>query len=198
MRLITIQDKYVLEELYKKNKPIYECQVVAFKKREELLYNKMKIKMIKDLGIQSGRNFVPIWCWVVPKSQEITGDYIDELYDRMAPKCDRIVYFELDVPKELIVISNFERWSDLLFNTAFGKEVTDEDFNKLFEKQKGAILQACIPFIARDHILSYKDYNDFGKRDYSVTESMISDAISKGAIQLDPTGQFILSEKEVD
>lgn len=194
MRLLTLQDKIVIEQLYEDNMDLYECQHIEFKKREELLYNKMKIKMIKDLGIPGTRTFVPIWCWVVPKDKEINTEYIDELYNRMAPNCDRIVAIELEIPKEFIIISNFDHWKELLFNVTFGIDVSEADFQKLFEKQKGATLQATIPFISKDHIVKYIDFNDFKSKPYEATESMINDMVKKGSIKLDPTGQFIESD----
>lgn len=197
MRLLTFQDKYVLEELVlKQNKPMYECKVVAFKNREEALYNKVRDRMIEVLDIPKDRYFVPIWCWVIPKNQEITPEYLDEIYDRHVPSCDRIVSFELDVPKELLMISNYEHWQDLLFKTAFGQTVSDDDFDLLFARKPGAILQVCIPFIHKNHITTYKDYNDFNGRDYSNTDALMHKEIADGLVDLDPTGQFILKYKD--
>lgn len=197
MRIVSFQDKVILEELVlDKIKPLFECNIVVFKKREEELHNRIKNKMIGTMDIPKDRMFVPMWGWVIPKNQELTTEYLDSLYDRHAPSCDRIVAFELEVPKELLLISNFKEWQELLFKCTFNQEITDLDFDKLFEKQNGAILQVCMPFIHKAHILSYKDYNDFKSKDYSNTEGIMQKEINDGTVELDPTGQFILKYKD--
>ena len=185
MRVITFQDKYVLDflKVNEKDNPIYECNKVFFQKRQEKLFNMIANKLKETCGIEAERHVIPIWGWVVKKDLKITDDLLNELYNRAIPKCDRMVVLELEVPKEFVLLSNFEIWNDeLLFNTIFydDYDITEEEFNKLFEKQKGAILQVCFPFIAYAFVKSIRDYNDWVNRDYSQTDEWGKNAQAKG------------------
>lgn len=184
MRLFTFQDKYVLDLLEYKEKnglrPIYECTDIFFQHREQDLYNKFINKMKIALKIPYDRVVIPIWCWVVPKDQELTDEYIDELYTRYVPKCNNMVGIELNVPKEFVFLSNFQVWQDLLFRVTFKQEITDSMIDKLFEKQKGAILQAAIPILDKQFIINTKIYNDHTKKDYSETDAEVAELQSRG------------------
>ena len=130
-------------------------------------------EMRKRLNIPDDKMISPVWCWGVRKTEELTDEFLNELYNRFTPKCDRMVCIELDVPKDYIFITNFEVWYDLLFKCKFNQQINTEDFNKLFEKQKNVITQICIPFIHNDFIVSVKDYEDYLNHDYSQTDSEI-------------------------
>lgn len=193
MRLLTFQDKFVLDTIeYKKELgkfPIYECEKVNFTHKEEKLYNKFIHRMKEKLDIPMERIVLPIWAWVVPKNQEIDDEYLTELYDRMIPKCDHLVAIELDVPKELVFISNFNEWYELKFKCIFNKDDAEEiDIDSLFKKQKGAVLQAALPFIDEAFIVNYKDYNSYVDKDYSKTDSEIKELKKKGYLDKDPSG----------
>ena len=83
MRLITFQDKYVLNSL--ENKNIYECDKIFFESKYNDLYNKFTNRMKESLGIDMNRRVIPIWCWVIQKDLELNIDVINELYDREIP-----------------------------------------------------------------------------------------------------------------
>lgn len=190
MRVITFQDKYVLDflKVNESDNPIYECKQIFFQKKQEKLFNLIANKLKDSCGIESERQVIPIWGWVVKKDLKITDDLLNELYNRAIPKCNRMVVLELEIPKEFVLLSNFEIWNDeLLFNTVFydDYEITIEEFNKLFEKQKGAVLQACFPFIAYDFVKSIRDYNDWVNRDYSQTDEWVRNAQAKGEYKED-------------
>ena len=184
MRLVTFQDKYVtdyLEQAEVEGYPtIYECKEINFLQKEENLYNKVINKMKEQLKISMERQVIPVWCWVVPKDQELNDEYIDILYNRYTPKCDTLTVLELDVPKEFIFITNFDLWYDLKFKIRFNEQVTDKDIEGLFIKQKGATIQACIPFIDKQFIKSCKIIDDPMRNDYSQTEDEVAQLQSKG------------------
>lgn len=184
MRLVTFQDKYVLDYLELAEAEgyptVYECKEINFLQKEEYLYNKVIDKMKEQLNIPQDRQVIPVWCWVVPKDQHLTDDYIDTLYNRYTPKCDRLTVLELDVPKEFIFITNFDLWYELKFRVRFKETVTDEDIEGLFKKQKGATIQACIPFIDKKFIKSQKIIDDPMARDYSQTEDEVARLQAKG------------------
>lgn len=185
-RLVTFQDKYILDlfEIQKRSnkKQIYIQENNYFRNIECNLLQKFITEMKTKLGIPEDRFMLPIWCWVVPKSQELTDEYILELYSRSVPKCGRIVLLELEVPKNFVLLSNYSVWEDLLFscNITRNPDVKDEEFNKLFEKRKGSILQASLPFLSKDFIIKVKDYNNYLDRDYSNTDNEIKELQSKG------------------
>lgn len=174
MRLITFQDKYVLNSL--ENKNIYECNKIFFESKYNDLYNKFTNRMKESLGIDMNRRVIPIWCWVIQKDLELNIDIINELYDREIPKCNNLVMLELDVPKEFLFISNYDLWSDYLFRIVFENklEFSYEEIDKLFEKVKGAKLQASIPFITKEFIKSSKIFNNYIDRDYTQTDEWIA------------------------
>lgn len=185
MRLLTFQDKLVAESLIslkeQGKKAIYQQDKIFYQKREEVLYKKFIEMMKEQLNIDRDRKVIPIWCWVIPKKQELTEDYIDSLISRFTPKCDRLTYLELEVPDTIVFVTNFDVWYDLLFKcTFYNVEPSDEDIKNLIKKVKGATLQASIPFIYAEFIKSYKDYNDFGSRDYSLTDMEVKKLQSKG------------------
>lgn len=185
MRLLTFQDKLVAEKLHllkeEGKKPIYQQNKIFYQKREEVLYRKFIDMMKEHLQIDPNRSVIPIWCWVIPKKQELTDEYINSLISRFTPKCDRLTYIELEVPDNLVFVTNFDVWYDILFQcTFYRREPTDEEMQNLLKKVKGATLQACIPFIFAEFIKSYKDYNNFNARDYSLTDQEIKSLQSKG------------------
>ncbi len=179
MRLLTFQDKIVIDTIEQKeedgNLGIFESDKKNWNNKEDELYD-LYIKRMKDsLDIPEDRDVVPIWAWVVPKSQEIDDEYLLELYERMIPKANSLVAIEMEVPKEFIFVSNFDEWYNLKFECAFNKEfdIEDSDLDILFKKQKNAILQTSLPFITRDFITDYIDYNNYVDRDYSKTEDEV-------------------------
>lgn len=194
MRLVTFQDMYVIDRInYKRakgEKPIYVNNQIRFTNKEEGLYNLFVNRMKKELQIPQEKRVIPVWAWVVPKSKELTKEFLDELYCRMIPKCSNMVTMELDVPKQFLFISNFTKWFDLLFKCKFEKDfnITDKDLDTLFVKEQGAILQAAMPFIADDFITNVYYENKYKDADYSKTEREVQDDIAKlkGENKYDP------------
>lgn len=196
MRIVTFQEKTVLEELIlNRTSKVFECTTQMFESRFEGLYNRMLETMKAKLALPENRQFVPIWGWVISKKTEINDAFLDELYNRHAIHSDRLVALELEVPKEFLVVSNFDVWNELLFKATFKQDITDEEYNELFVKKQGAILQVAMPFIAVDFVKSYKDYNDYTKRDYSNTDALVKKEMSKGDIITDETGNYIIGYK---
>lgn len=191
MRLVTFQDRFILEKINweeKKGKiPLFLCNKVNFLDREVPMVIKFIDKMKEALKINKERDMIPIWCWVVPKNQELTDEYLLELYSRYIPNCKNIYMYELEVPNEHVFITNFEVWEDILFKLKFRMEVSDELFNRLFQKQKGAIIQASIPFIHKDYIKNMQEINRI-ENNYEKTEREVSELISQGSIKLDEDG----------
>ena len=197
MRILTFQDKYVLETLIlNKTKKIYEYNdTPQYDEKHIDLFKRIKDKMVDTLGLDTNRYFNPIWGWVISKNTELTDEYLEEIFNRHIVSCDRLVALELDVPKEFLLISNYSVWDDLLFKAKFNQQISDDDFNRLFKKEHGAILQVSMPFISVDFVKSYKDYNDFMSKDYSDTDRLVKEELSKGKLKLDNTGNYIESYK---
>lgn len=192
MRLVTFQDQYVIDKIKFEEEegrvPVYINNHFYFTKKEEPLILKFKDKM-KD-AIKIKKLATPIFCWVIKKDQELTDEFIDELYVRYIPKCRNIVVIELDVPDEGVFVSNYDVWSKIIFNLQINKTMSDEEFNLLFKRQKGATLQACIPFIHKRFIKSYKIIDNVFDRDYSDTESEVQRMIENREIELDDDGNI--------
>lgn len=184
MRLITFQDKIVIDTIEEKEKqgltPLYFCNKIFFIEKEERIYNEVIRSMKSKLGIHDNQMAIPIWCWTIPKNVEITDELLDELYNRAVPKCDRLIALELEVPKEFVFITNFDVWYDLKFKCRFNEEITQEDIDKLYEKKKGARTQACIPFIDKKFIINSKDYEDYLHKDYTQTDEEIKSLQARG------------------
>ena len=186
MRLLTFQDKFVLdriEVLERDNKkPIYVCNENRIRNEYENLYNKYIARMKSSLGIDSSRRVIPIWCWVIPKKLELTKEVLNDLINRETIKCNRLVALELEVPNEFCFISNFTVWNDLKFKCIFeNNDIKDEELDELFIKQKGAILQVTLPFISKDFIKKVlMDENNYIERDYSKTDTEIKELHAKG------------------
>lgn len=194
MRLITFQDIFVIKKIQfeqaEKRPPVYFNREIIFQQREMTAVNKLIDMMKTSLNLPMDRQIVPIWCWVVPKSKEVDDDYLNELYDRFIPHCKRLTMYELEVPNDGVMVTNFDVWDEIFFNLKFGIDVSDELFNKLFEKQKGARLQACIPFIHKDFITKIKYFNRGKDGDYKDTENEIQKMIDNGEISLDKDGNI--------
>ena len=194
MRILTFQDKIVINAIRDKEidklMPVYECKNIFFSKREEDLFNMMITYMRNKLNIPKDRIFMPIWGWVVPKDIVIDKEYIDTLFNRYIPKCHDLLAMELEVPNDLVVISNYSVWESLLFKLLFEeKPINIDDFEKLFVKQKGAILQASIPFIHRNHIVNMTTFENY-TNDFSQTDKEIKELIRDNKINVDETGQW--------
>lgn len=191
MRLVTFQDKYVLDKIKFEEEngrvPVFINNKFYFNKKQEPFILKFKERMKKELKLP--RLATPIFCWVIKKNDELTDELIDELYLRYIPKCRVITLIELDVPNDGVFISNYDIWTKIMFNLQINKDVV-KDFDKLFEKQKGATLQAAIPFIHKKFIKSYKILDNVLERDYSKTEEEIQSMIDNKEIQLDGDGNI--------
>lgn len=192
MRLITFQDKYVIDKIeYEEENgrlPIYINNNFYFNKKQEAFILKFKERMKKELKLP--KLATPIFCWVVKKNEEITDELINELYLRYIPKCGRLTMIELEVPNDGVFISNYEIWSRLMFNLQINKGLKDDDFEELFAKQKGAVIQAVIPFIHKRFITSYKIMDDILARDYSQTEQELQTMINNNEVELDEYGNI--------
>ena len=187
MRLVTFQDKYVLDVINHKeelgNLPIYFATKPLYNPKEDKIYKLFISKMREALSLSPEQMKLPIWCWTLPKDTELTDEYLNTLYIRSVPKCNRLSAIELQIPKEFVFISNFELWEELRFKSLFKQPIEDNEIDKLFEKRKGAITQASIPFLSKDFIVSIKDYEDYINRDYSQTNEEIA--------QLQKRGEFL-------
>lgn len=194
MRLVTFQDIFVIKKIIyeqqENNSPVFFNREINFQEREMYVFNKFVDKMKQKLQLPMDRPMLPIWCWVVRKNQELDNDFINELYDRSIPHCKQLTLYELEVPDDGVFISNFDVWKEISFNMKFSIPVDNNMFNRLFEKQKGATLQACIPFIHKQFITGIKYFNRAIDGNYKETEEEISKLIEQGEIKLDKNGNI--------
>jgi hypothetical protein len=192
VRLITFQDKFVVDKIQfeKENcrPPIYINKINNFQDRERYLLNKFINVMKQTLGIPENKTILPIWCWVVKRNATILDDDYNELYDRSIPSCRNMVALDLEVPDDGVFISNFDVWREIFCNAKFERNISDKDFNQLFEKQKGATLQACIPLIHESFIKKVKKFTV--DRDYSQTEEEIQKLLKNNEIELNDKGDI--------
>lgn len=191
IRLITFQDVIVTTTL--ESYSAYESQKEYIGFTEKMLFDKFKARMKAALKIDPNRNIYPIWCWIPKKDEKFEDDETIRNYMELStPKGDNIEVLELSVPKEFVFVSNFDLWNEYRFKVRFetGGVITDAQINKLFEKQKGARLQAAIPIITKDHIIKRKLLYDPMKFDYSETEATILNRQQSGEIIIDSNGYF--------
>lgn len=194
MRLVTFQDKYVLDKLEFEQEegrpPAFFNTKLYFQDREMNIVNKLINEMKTQLKIPMERRMIPIWCWVVPKNMELLKPDIEELYNRHIPSCKEMIFLDLIVPDDGIFITNYDIWYDILLDMKFSRHISEEGFQKLFEKKKGATLQACIPFIHKSFIKNVTYFDRYIDREYFKTEKELKDMIDNDLITLDNNGNI--------
>lgn len=194
VRLITFQDLSILNTL-KYHNTFESSQDPSY--IEEDLINKFTLKMKESLGIDKEREFYPLWAWVPKKDELFDDNTLEKFISLSTPKANNLCALELLVPKEFVFISNFDLWDSYRFKIRFESEgiITDEEIDKLFEKCKGARLQASLPFITKEWVSQSKKYYDPMKFDYSQTDNFIKEKIKSGQMQLDANGDIASIDK---
>ena len=194
MRLITFQDKYVLAkiEFEKENNrsPVFLNKRINFQEREMYIVNKFIERMKEKINYPKDKKLIPIWCWMIVKSTTINKEVIERHYERFTPSAKNMVLLDLEVPKDGCFVTNFGVWKEILFNLKFNRPVPDSLFEKLFQKQKGAIVQVCIPFIHESFIKDKRYFYRSIDYDYKQTEEEIQEMIKNGELILDSKGNI--------
>ena len=193
MRLITFQDRYVLEKIKfeeeNERPPMYLAKELYFEEKEMYIINKFINRMKESINFPKDKKLIPIWCWKTVKSDNI-DDKIKMYFERFRPKAKELVLLDLEVPNDGVFISNFNIWRNILCDLKFDRFVSDEKFEKLFEKQKGAILQGCIPFIYKDFVNGVRYLNRYIDKDYSRTDEEIRRMMDNNELVLDANGNI--------
>lgn len=193
MRLITFQDRYVLEKIKfeeeNERPPMYLAKELYFEEKEMYIINKFINRMKEVINFPKDKKLIPIWCWKTVKSDNI-DDKIKMYFERFRPKAKELVLLDLEVPNDGVFISNFNIWRNILCDLKFDRFVSDEKFEKLFEKQKGSILQGCIPFIYKDFVNGVRYLNRYIDKDYSRTDEEIRRMMDNNELVLDANGNI--------
>ena len=199
MRLMTFQDRTILS-IINYNKESGNYAMYAPDKdyndtnEKEIQLMKMLTEKIKSyMHIDQRRHLIPVWCWVMRRQDDIDDmDYINDMFIRHIPRAKKLMALELEVPKENVFLMNYLIWEQIYCDVKFDRDINKELFNKLFEKKKGATLQACIPFILEDYIVKKKiirrDISE--NRLYPMTDSEIRNLINNGEISLNSFGDI--------
>ena len=194
MRLLTFQDKFVISKVeYEEEEqrtPVYLNNQLYFQEREMELINKFINRMKDEINFPKDKKMIPIWCWVTVKSMVISKEVIERHYERFTPSAKNMILLDLEVPNDGCFVTNFDVWKEILFNIKFNKPVSDSLFEQLFEKRKGAILQACIPFIHKSFIKDVRYFYRSKDYDYSKTEEEIQEMIKNNELILDKNGNI--------
>lgn len=155
VRLLTFQSKKVLEEVnkYEISYPLKESRFQNAPKTYEHLikdYNQMKNKNVDKLFFG--------WVKVLEEVEELT--FSEEILARCTemtkpPSDEEVVILLLEVPEDIVLVTNFYNYSDEMYSEEFPKalsSVWDSIYDLDTIEQQGVI-----PYITKDMIIDFKE-----------------------------------------
>jgi hypothetical protein len=153
MILYTSQNRKVYKEVLKNG--IYHANIkrITHKEHTNIIQQLMEFSQLdcfKNIN-------APIWCFHSYYGEYGTDNVMKGLDERgVVPDLGDKVYLKLEVPDNLVFITNYYEWSDLMFftNIEYDEERSKEQWQYLTsDKGNTDIKQAIIPYITRDMIV---------------------------------------------
>lgn len=159
MRLWTFQSKAVAALLKAGN--MHQCDWQYVPKNWRPVYQFMVDQMQqKAIPIQ---NQAPVWAWhscegwQKPPTLAVARDLLSDIELEFG-----VVTIEFELPDNLALLSNYNRYCDLLFDHLDGEELDWLSYRNMFELKQfpaQAEIQATLPFISPDWILDVRSLN---------------------------------------
>lgn len=153
MRVVTIQDKQVLEDLLRSGIYIVDIYKSKYKQYEES-YRTMKELMDKHLGIRT----LPIWGFNKVQGMVPPIDLDWEYYKgKGVDITPNSVIMELEVDERNMLIMDYYQWTDYMYFLGEGDtERANVSLQNLFDIDNADTIQICMPFMHKYMIKSYK------------------------------------------
>ncbi|MFW5962559.1 MAG: hypothetical protein ACOCQR_02985 [bacterium] len=174
MRLITFQKFKAWEKVQKEG--IYKCYFNSeYRQKLTSIYKKMT-RLVQEKTDEDV--FTPIWCW-----RRIDDTYVSSFKSVDLERCQGMTKLDdiailLEVPDNLAVLTDFYRWVDVMYFTEYPDAPDlycshEELWANMFNIRKEQSIQACIPFIAKEHVLGVWQINEHGYQAKNIFQSFI-------------------------
>jgi hypothetical protein len=194
--LWTVQEKEIADLLERTG--VYRCDSnkVACKDYEDSY--KWMVRQMIARGIQRDRRY-PVWAWYRYNTKgRIWAPTMPQCHNN-CPLDEEWCRIKFDAPEELVLLSDFDTWHQVLNRSLIGTErnldrwwktgadqktmveswqkvfrVNPKTCKTLYSKGKPAVIQACVPRIELDWVKEFRHYcptsrSSYYKRNYAAT-----------------------------
>lgn len=125
MTLWTIQPEAIYQEIL--NTGVYRCDFQQSHMREwQMQYDWLVAQMEQRIGKRPKGVSYPVWAWYQREGRRKKPDLRQERWGN-GWKGDRFVCMEVEIPDELVLLSDFDGWSIILLDSLISETKEEDD-----------------------------------------------------------------------